>query len=826
MEGGDAPVPPTAAMGKMSLDHNKRVYPQQAYTAAMPSRQQNYSAAPPGTFQPVGNAGAAGAAVASGGYQFPAGSGAQQPFAIGQPQTPPPNAAYQCPSRYMRFTTNVIPATAQMQQKSHFPLGAIVHPLATPTNPSELVPVVNFGSIGILRCRRCRSYINAFVTFLDAGRRWRCNLCDLPNEVPNDYFCGLNQDGRRTDVNERPELSHGIVEFVAGNEYLVRPPQPPVYFFVIDVSYYAVVSGMLASAVAAIKATLDKFSDVRTQVGFITFDSSVHFYVMKPNLSAPHMMVVGDVENIFLPVSDDLLITVSEAKILVTTLLDRLPLMFANTKIVDSALGPALRAAFGITRVIGGKILLFQCAMPNLGVAKLKARDDPKLLGTEKETQLLVPEESFYKNYALDCSRAQISVDTFIFASTVYTDVPALSIMSQITGGQSYFYPVATLDDGDKEKFAADIVEDLTRVTGFEAVIRVRCSKGVNIGGYYGNFFIRSNDLLALPNCDSDKAYACTFNVVENMTNVRYIAVQAALLYTTATRERRIRVLTSCLPVSSALADVFKGADTEALVTLNTQIAIDRALTSKLSDARDLLLAKCVDLLATYRVSFGANVSPSQLLLPDSLKLLPLYTLAQLKSPMFRPGQDQRPADRVAAMNLCRILPVSLLIPYIYPRLFALHTLTPEMGKKDAATNTVGSLPPVLNLSSEKFDRRGAFLLSDGQCFLIWVGKQTAPELIQQLFGVSGIETLNPATAKLVPQTSEFAERVCNILDVLRSLSPFYQRVHIVRETDPLEHKFYAAFIEDKNRTQAVSYYEFLQVLQREIPKSAPSNQK
>ncbi len=38
--------------------------------------------------------------------------------------------------------------------------------------------------------------------------------------------------------------------------------------FMIDVSYYAVVSGMLATAVAAIKTTLDKFPDVRTQVSF------------------------------------------------------------------------------------------------------------------------------------------------------------------------------------------------------------------------------------------------------------------------------------------------------------------------------------------------------------------------------------------------------------------------------------------------------------------------------------------------------------------------------------------------------------------------------
>lgn len=71
--------------------------------AAMPNRQHTYNAAPAGTFQPLGNAGAAGAAVTSGGYQFPAGSGAQQPFAIGQPHAPQPNAAYQCPSRYMRY---------------------------------------------------------------------------------------------------------------------------------------------------------------------------------------------------------------------------------------------------------------------------------------------------------------------------------------------------------------------------------------------------------------------------------------------------------------------------------------------------------------------------------------------------------------------------------------------------------------------------------------------------------------------------------------------------------------------------------------------------
>lgn len=46
----------------------------------------------------------------------------------------------------------------------------------------EEVPVVNFAPTGIIRCRRCRTYVNPYVTFTDSGRKWRCNICALLNE--------------------------------------------------------------------------------------------------------------------------------------------------------------------------------------------------------------------------------------------------------------------------------------------------------------------------------------------------------------------------------------------------------------------------------------------------------------------------------------------------------------------------------------------------------------------------------------------------------------------------------------------------------------------
>lgn len=62
----------------------------------------------------------------------------------------------------------------------------------------------------------------------------------------------------------------------------VRPPQPCVYLFVIDVSLQAVTSGMVAAVCETILANLDDLTgDSRRRIGFITYDNTVHFYNLK-----------------------------------------------------------------------------------------------------------------------------------------------------------------------------------------------------------------------------------------------------------------------------------------------------------------------------------------------------------------------------------------------------------------------------------------------------------------------------------------------------------------------------------------------------------------
>jgi len=496
------------------------------------------------------------------------------------------NDAACCSPVYMALTTDAVPLDAGVLGKAGMPFGLAVHPMAECAGSWRgRVPLVNFGAAGVIRCKKCRAYVNPFVRFTDAGRRWRCNFCTYVNDVPAPYFGPVTEAGVRLDADSRPELSQGSVEFVAPPEYMVRPPQPPVYMFVIDVSFSAVSSGMLAAACETLRGSLDVLSkNERAQVGFVSFDTTVHFYSMRPGKGRAQQLVVSDVNDLFLPVPEDLLINLSEAHLTVDALLASLPATFASTRLMDSALGAALEGAFQVMQHVGGKMVVFQACLPTLGPGKLKSREGPRMLGTEQEHGLLAPAPSedggVYKNKAIDFSKQQVSVDMFLF-NTSYADVATLGALSRYTAGQVYYYPAYAAGGADAARFTADLTRDLSRTTGFEAVMRIRASKGVTINNFYGNFFIRGADLLALPNVTPETAFNVELSHEEALQPGSIVAVQAALLYTTSSGERRILVHTLAKAVTSSPLDLFARANVDSeCALLGARAASAQLLTS------------------------------------------------------------------------------------------------------------------------------------------------------------------------------------------------------------------------------------------------------
>lgn len=70
---------------------------------------------------------------------------------------------------YQRSTLNAIPTTNSLLKKSNIPLGLILTPYRSLKEGDEPVPLVT--DTVIARCRRCRTYINPYVQFIDGGNR-------------------------------------------------------------------------------------------------------------------------------------------------------------------------------------------------------------------------------------------------------------------------------------------------------------------------------------------------------------------------------------------------------------------------------------------------------------------------------------------------------------------------------------------------------------------------------------------------------------------------------------------------------------------------------
>ena len=439
--------------------------------------------------------------------------------------------------------------------------------------------------------------------------------------------------------------------------------------------------------------------------------------------------------------------------------LDALPNMFSNTRILDSALGPALEGAFFISSAAGGKMCVIQASLPSLGVGKLRNREGPKILGSDKEKDLLAPEPDspdsmHYKNRAPDFSKAQLSVDLYMFNPN-YADVASVGSLSRYTSGQVFWYggaPYASgfSESGDGVRFRGDLAHNLTRTTAFEAVMRVRATKGVSITNFYGNFFIRGQDLLALPNASPDTAFSVelTYDPKDPLPPSSVVSVQAALLYTNTSGERRIAVHTLARPVTTLLVDLFRRCDTECVVNIMSKVALDNVLRNGLTPARKYLHRALVDIVRSYRlaqqnpggggmmglgmggvgmngmpVGMSSRLPPAQRpgidpatgapyapgasgpggaslpgmdvtsMLPECLETLPLLTLGLQKSFAFRGGDVVKSDERSALVFRLLSQPISHTRVFAYPRLYALHNMPPEAGK-ETIPGPLAEVPP------------------------------------------------------------------------------------------------------------------------------------
>merc|ERR1711956_108383 len=214
----------------------------------------------------------------------------------------------------------------------------------------------------------------------------------------------------------------------------------------------------------------------------------------------------------------------------------------------------------------------------------------------------------------------------------------------------------------------------------------------------------------------------------------REVTFQAALLYTSAKGERRIRVHTLCLPTSASVSDIINSADQQAVLGMLVKFAADRSISDSVGDAKEGLVVSCADTIETYRTHASMSI-------PNGV----------------------RADDRSFCFSQFKTLPLVQLLQLVYPDLYRVDTLTDENALKEEDESGVELLipqPDRLQLSFERITAVGLYLLDIGDIFYLYICRGIHQMILERIFGVTRLQDVDETMTELPERDNEESERI------------------------------------------------------------------
>jgi protein transport protein SEC24 len=496
-----------------------------------------------------------------------------------------------------------------------------------------------------------------------------------------------------------------------------------------------------------------------------------------------------------------------------------------------------LNAALAALEKTGGKIVCSLAALPTWGPGRLFLRDDSKIRDAENDKKLFTTEHPGWRKTAEKMVSSGVGVDFFLAApgggyldiATIGTSFPViwsapllmhtfLGHVSGTTGGETFYYP-NFLSPRDTAKLSQEIMHTVTRETGYQALMKVRCSNGLQISAYHGNFVQHTFGAdLEIGVIDADKAMGVMFSYDGKLDAKLDAHFQSALLYTTASGERRVRCCNVIASVSDNAKDCMKLVDQDAVYIMIAKEAATKMATTSLKDIRGGITEKNVDILAGYRKNFSGSHPPGQLVLPENLKEFSMYMLGLIKSRAFKGGNE--PTDRrVHDMRMIKSMGALELSLYLYPRMIPIHNLNPEDGFPDPEIGHL-KMPPSIRTSFSRVEEGGAYLLDNGQNCYLWIHAQVSPNLLVDLFGEGkdSLKALDPYSSSLPVLQTHLNAQVRNIMEYLKTVrGSKAMTIQLARQgLDGAEYEFARMLVEDRNN-EAQSYVDWLVHIHRHV---------
>uniref|UniRef100_A0AC34QJP2 Protein transport protein Sec24C n=1 Tax=Panagrolaimus sp. JU765 TaxID=591449 RepID=A0AC34QJP2_9BILA len=728
-----------------------------------------------------------------------------------------------CNPKFMRSSLYCVPLNHDILKQTSIPFAVSLTPFANLSTSEHPLPVVDLGDLGPVRCHRCKAYICAFMEFVDGGRKFKCPFCHTATQVDEMYFAHLDHTGRRTDIQHRPELCFGSYEFVATKLYCKNgiPPKQPAFIFMLDVSYNAVRNGLVTLFCQKLPELLRQLPKDYNQekssmrIGFATYDQSIHFYNLA-NPTRPEMMIANDVADVFVPFVEGFFVNYDNAEDALKRCLIQVKKNFAETRITEPMLGPAIQAGIEALRAAdcAGKVFVFHTTLPTFDApGRLKNREDRKVLGTDKEKIQLSPAVDYYSKLGEECIKVGCSVDLFLFPNS-NVDLASIAPVCSTSGGAVYKYQYFDADR-DGERFLKDLQHNISRPIAFDIMMRVRTSTGIRPTGFYGNFYMQNTTDIEVGTLDSDKGMSIEIKYDDKLDEQTPVAIQTAVLFTSVSGQRRLRIHNLSLPASADYQNVYRYADIDSVVDYFFKYAAKAIREKNPKDLREELTHRCAQILATYREKCSNQSPASQLVLPEGLKLFPLYVGCILRNDAIGGGSEMTVDDRTWLMSMVPSMRVDLAIRGLYPLVLPLTKLK-EVLTENSNVSVFNAISPV-RASYEFLNPSEVYLIENGMIGFIWIGHNAPQDFCSEIFNVATLQHLDTETHHIPVRENPSNVALHNLLAQLNKNRPYSLKTFIIKQQDSLESWMKKFLVEDKYATGSASYVDFLCEIHREI---------
>ena len=703
---------------------------------------------------------------------------------------------------FFKTTYSVLPKSTNLKKQIKLPFAFNFSPFSKYSQQS--IPLLDYSqSYDIPRCqnKKCQTFLNPFVEFINNATEWKCNICKSINKVDDYYYSPADEYGKREDQETKPELNSGTYEFISYKESLLKEGLSIIshnYYFLIDVSLNAINSGFTQCVLESIKDCINndcfhEYDNIDIKISLITYEEQINFYPIYINNENDSnnisMLTINEsTNNLFIPTNPNyLLVNLKKYKNKLIQILENIQNLISSENYQApkeaSRFFDVLKICDLLSRKEGGKILIFNGAsVSNLDLMNNKSGDN-------KNQKYKITDGGKIGKLGISLSLSGLSPNVFI-ASKAYTNIRTLNQLIINSNGNFFFYRNFKTESHYKNIFN-QIRKTLQNQTVFEAGLKLKLSHNFVVKDYLTPTLLYNKNIVFFPNLDSEQSFSFLFEMsydrdedtIEEYTiNDEYTYLQASLFYKRGDGKNVIRVFNLCFPVSNNANDIYDSINPELLGIIYTQkLIMEINRSKKLVES----VNKVEKEFFMVNKAYFSNLNMIKRELSEEMKLFALYILGLFKNCIFnRNDKGINNDDDLTNFYLFKLqrIKVEEILCFIYPRIYALNSIL-------ESNNEETTLPLMINDDKESLKNSGdIFLIDNGFNLILYLKKETNEKIIYDLFEVNDLNEINAEKNNeeyifdYYDNKNETKNKIINVIDNIRNSKSMFQNLIIIIE--------------------------------------------